>query len=845
MLHEENLSPTYSRCLPLFAILAGLAALIAVTLTINDIGITTDEPHYYESCLQEIAWFREAIGDISRGEWREPFKPEVLDRHWNFELLYNVHPPFYKLCSSLTLVLFERWLGPMGAYRLSPAIMFSILVGVLFFAVGRRYGLWSGLWAAAGLALMPRIFSDAHFGATDMPITVLWVFSAMSFHRALKSRRWALLFALVYGLALSTKFTAFVIPLPLVAYVILSRRFKESVWPVGIALVLSPLIMITLNPQWWHDTFGRVYLYILNSSTRFQYLQIPTYYLGKKYSFYLPWHHPLIFTLFTVSPVVLAAFLYGSWRTVRRPFSDQWASHMLLHWLAVIGVMMLPSSPGHDGVRLFLPSFPFLAIISARGFHDFISQALPRFLARLYPGALKAVSALAPLILAVMVIPAAISLVTIHPYELCYYNSLAGGISGANKLGMESTYWYDPINDKACRLINETIPDSAGVVTSNNWHYTFLQRLGRIKPSLRFRREQFSYILQYCRQGVFSDQDWVLYRRGSPRMEIKIEGVRLLALFKIPDDLRQILVELRRTKSPESLYETAIVYQMLSQPDSAFLCLNRYLELKPKDFKASMFLVSYYLKNDLPDRAVERLNLMAENPEDPIIWHFNMGAAYYQMGKNEEAIGSFRECLKYKRLDYSALKALAMTYDRLGRLEEESEQYELIMRTEPYDLNALYMLGKINQRWENKDRAKYFYTRLLEESPDHLETLVNMGVLEHSEGKTEKAEEYFKRALRQDSTYVPACFNLACLFAETGRLNLAESRFQAILKSNPGDSQTHLALALLYQKDLSRGKEALEHFRILSQLLPEQAIFIEKEYILPLQEKLSRSARKP
>ena len=444
-----------------------------------------------------------------------------------------------------------------------------------------------------------------------------------------------------------------------------------------------------------------------------------------------------------------------------------------------------------------------------------------------------------------MVIPAAISLVTIHPYELCYYNSLAGGIPGANRLGMETTYWWDPFNEKACRLINETVPDSAGVFTNSNWHYTFLQTTGADQTQPEIPQGKFSYILQYCRQGIFSDQDWVLYRRGSPRMEIKIEGVRLLALFKTPDDLRQILAELRRTKSPESLYETAIVYQMLSQPDSAFLCLNRYLELKPKDFKASMFLVSYYLKNDLPDRAVERLNLMAENPEDPIIWHFNMGAAYYQIGKNEEAIESFKECLKYKKLDYSALKALAMTYDRLGRLEEESEQYELILRTEPYDLNALYMLGKINQKWENKDRAKYFYTRLLEESPDHLETLVNMGVLEHSEGKTEKAEEYFKRALRQDSTYVPACFNLACLFAETGRLNLAESRFQAILKSNPGDSQTHLALALLYQKDLSRGKEALEHFRILSRLLPEQAIYIEKEYILPLRARLSRSARKP
>ena len=52
---------------------------------------------------------------------------------------------------------------------------------------------------------------------------------------------------------------------------------------MGIALLVGPLIMVGLNPQWWHDTFERLYTYLVNSATRSDYIRIPTYYLGRKY----------------------------------------------------------------------------------------------------------------------------------------------------------------------------------------------------------------------------------------------------------------------------------------------------------------------------------------------------------------------------------------------------------------------------------------------------------------------------------------------------------------------------------------------------------------------------------
>ena len=40
----------------------------------------------------------------------------------------------------------------------------------------------------------------------------------------------------------------------------------------------------------------------------------------------------------------------------------------------------------------------------------------------------------------------ATGMVSLHPYQLSYYNLLVGGLHGADKLGLEVTYWGDTGN---------------------------------------------------------------------------------------------------------------------------------------------------------------------------------------------------------------------------------------------------------------------------------------------------------------------------------------------------------------------------------------------------------------
>ena len=774
-----------------FAILSvavSLLSLAAVVGTIEDIGITTDEPHYYDSCLKEMEWFALAWDSITSGDWTTPFSRETIDRYWHFQVVFNVHPPFYKLASCLTLALFRDLLGSVAAYRLSPAIMFSILAGLLFWTTGRRYGPTAGLWAAAGFVTMPRLFAHAHCGATDMPLSFLWFASALAFHQALESKKWSVVFAAVYGLALATKFSALIIPLPLVIFVIASRKFKQAAWPVGISLVVSPLILVGLNPEWWIDTFQRVSAFVLKSASRSEYLHIPTYYLGKKYEFVLPWHHSLVYTLFTVQPLVLSGFIYGVYRILRRPSDDPWAGHLLIHWAVLHGVMILPSSPGHDGVRLFLPSFAFLAAVSAKGFQHFVTEALPgKILPALGTLGRKANPAglAGPVLAGLMVVTSLFALVKVHPFELSYYNNLTGGIRGASALGMETTYWWDAFNRETCAKINRYIPPSSVIFARNYWHFGFLQRIGWLDPTYKFRNRDVNYILQYHRQGILGPQDWLLIRKAQVGETIELEGVRLVSIYKHPEAVYDLLDKLSRSQDREALYEMSMLLRVVDERQKAIICLEEYIRGGLDNTEAVLDLAVYYLEEQRPEEAAAVLKKIEKEGSGLLRWRTLMAEANEKLGNYPAAIAYLNKNLEETKLDLGSLRWLGMIYYRMNKIEEAAGYFKLVLEVDPYDETGLQMLGWIRQKEGNVEAALDCYYRWLDQKPDEVSVMINAGGLEMTTGRTAVADSLFHRVLELDKGNLNACQSLAALFAKAGEPDSVVKYMQLAALANP------------------------------------------------------------
>jgi hypothetical protein len=278
---------------------------------------------------------------------------------------------------------------------------------------------------------------------------------------------------------------------------------------------------------------------------------IEVYYFGKSYKDPpAPWHYPFVMTAITVPISMLIALGAGIGRAFYEVDKKPLGMLLLLSALVPMIVLALPFSPVYDGVRLFMPAFPFLACLAGIGF-----ALLLRAVLRLVPavGKKAALRLGAPIVLGlVFAVPPAIRLAQVHPYYLSYYNALIGGISGAHRAGMEPTYWGDACNRSVIEYLNRNarpnatvfymwLGDAPEIYASKN--YRILREDITLLADLPVRDNAWQapdYVLVSCRLGMFDRLTWDFYNQRNPyyhwKKVFEKDGVPLVIILERNDD---------------------------------------------------------------------------------------------------------------------------------------------------------------------------------------------------------------------------------------------------------------------------------------------------------------------
>jgi hypothetical protein len=185
---------------------------------------------------------------------------------------------------------------------------------------------------------------------------------------------------------------------------------------------------------------------------------------------------------------------------------------------------------------LFLPCICFFAIIAGIGFEFVCKQILKKFLK--------------PILLLIILIPNLINLIMVHPYELSYYNIFVRGISGAQKIGFESTYWGDAINREVLSYLNHTLPHNANIKfipfnpNEKCHHISILNAIPFVIDyyhQKKFLREDiqiyglppYDYLVLHLRQGFFDNFCWRLYKNAIPIKTFSLNGVPLVLIYRL------------------------------------------------------------------------------------------------------------------------------------------------------------------------------------------------------------------------------------------------------------------------------------------------------------------------
>lgn len=541
-----------------------LLAFLLVTLTLPSFGVTFDEFNYFHSCDLQFRWLGLLVKAVGEGNIGEVLSDQTIRTYWHWEPFYVPHPPLSRTLSGITKTLFYPIFDLFSAYRLSVILLYSGLAALLFLWAKQLYGFASGLVSALIWILMPHVFGQAHIASADMPLTFFWFATTYAFYKGTRAGVWSLVFALLLGLAVSTKFPGFLIPIPLVAWAWWTRK-QGCFRNLAAMTILCPSVLLALQPYLWTNPSGRLFEFIHQSLTRMRHpgARIPTYFfhqplLGDQ----LPFYYPFFIVAVSIPLLVLFLFLAGNFFKSSDQNQREVNSLLRFNLLFILLVPVLPGSFIHDGVRLLLPAFPFLAFLSGAGFFyvkerliafvekdpglekaPTLAKILERgsaFLEKKAPWAGPGKKTLIPLVLAlVLLLPTAWEMYDSHPNQLMYYNSLVGGVKGAYRLGLETTYLGEAFNQEFFEFLNRSLPPgavlNASFATPTFWN---IQRQGLLRKDIQFSVLDFEYYILLCRRGYLLGFDHWLFENRQPVSTREFKGVPLIQIYRFQEQDR-------------------------------------------------------------------------------------------------------------------------------------------------------------------------------------------------------------------------------------------------------------------------------------------------------------------
>lgn len=463
------------------------------------------------------------------------------------------------------------WLDPFDGYHAFNLLLAGCLILCLYDFLRRRLGATVATTACVLLLTSPRVFCHLMANIKDFPSMVAITLTLMAFVVALEkgSSRGLLAAGALWGLALGTKANAlFVAPIVLLVLPLagLPEAWRQRRRHLALTLIgaggLALAVLIATWPYLWPDPLGHLQ----------QHLEFLG---GRKASTDPRSVAPVLQALlYTTPPLFLGLFALGLWPTLQRARRRDRTAILLLVWIAVVlGRYLLPQAVNYDGVRHLLEIFPPMAAIAGLGLatlaHRLVAlrNASPEERLR-WQAALVGIAWL----------PGLWATLSSHPFQLAYWNSLAGGLAGAQakEMPQASDYW-----GLSYRLglswLNERAPEGTLLAVPVVEHAVRLVAPEQLRPDIvllpitapfsprippeRLRRTLQTSLDRPLYVMFVERRDWLnrlmaecmLYLQ--PEVSWQLDGADVLSIYRYPPDLaKKILAAESQGEAPDRGY---------------------------------------------------------------------------------------------------------------------------------------------------------------------------------------------------------------------------------------------------------------------------------------------------
>jgi len=419
-----------------------LLCLPVACVLFEDFGLTWDASAHMEYGQRILDYYRSGFSDLSSLEMGN-----IKDKG-----------PLFVLSSAFVHWLFG--LEPLRLWNLFIGI-FAILTLPPLAGLGKLFGNQRvAFFGVLALLMMPRLIGHSFTNPKDIPFAfaVCWsIFTMMRLYHNNRFGKWDLgVCALTIGLALSIRPGGMFLFLYMVViglfWTFQTGPYKSGNTPckntfvlgMGIMLVwvLAWIIMISFWPYAHQSPILNPIKSLLTSSS-FD-VVYPVLYRGKIFmSDQLPWYYMIWFLIISTPVNIILLVVIGFFGGIAEQLRAWRSSRSLMIfgvqvWVFFPVLYFVAFTPNvYDGIRHVLFILPGLALLAGLG-ADYLFQWMRKYIRE----------TLAAIVTITVLISGIGSLFMMHPYQMCYFNALAGESETLHNR-YETDYWVSSYKEGA------------------------------------------------------------------------------------------------------------------------------------------------------------------------------------------------------------------------------------------------------------------------------------------------------------------------------------------------------------------------------------------------------------
>ncbi|MDR0703718.1 MAG: hypothetical protein LBF88_01890 [Planctomycetaceae bacterium] len=452
-----------------------------LALAASYLPLTWDEGMMNERSANLSFWFQRVLQQIPYVQKNVPACPELenvretdslalLFSKWSLEnycYTEEGHPHFPVFLNAIGQAMAPTLLPEIVQFRFGSLVFFSLAIGAVFYRLQQEFDSVTAIFGVVSILLIPRLFAHAQIAAYDSALMAAWLFSWVFFPYVLKSGWGAFGFGVAVGLTTASKFSGCGVLLPPVLWLIvrlIRDRFVADKNRLCVHVLLKQICLTTIValftfwlfcPRLWPDSVTGIYQYFYLNTHRT--LNIAVLFFGEMYNLThsLPCYNTLAWTAITV-PIGLLILFFTGCITIIRDKNKRWSGFWLfLNMFSLLFLRSLPNTPVHDGVRMFISAFPFLAMIAGIGAAALWNKISDNKISCNVKRTINQNNLWTKLCVLLIYVASLFNIFWYAPQWLSFYNLAIGGLQGAVRSGMEPTYYWDGFDDEVIQWLRE------------------------------------------------------------------------------------------------------------------------------------------------------------------------------------------------------------------------------------------------------------------------------------------------------------------------------------------------------------------------------------------------------